>query len=299
MVEEAIRNGTYVPPIHGPWVMGGRRGGGQVDLRRKPVLWEAWLGGGYVGAREEERDLGVNAGAPLGGGGEKAVAADVEWQGVMPMSLQLLKQPIYVDLNNSNNPSASLNNGNGTANNSTTSLPNPNDTSPPSSALGRIQSTFGWRFGSRSTSPSPPIPGISRSDPPNPPRITGVGIVPPWARLSEPVFRYSYPQPAPQEELPPQMLPSRPANASEMMESPARVRVTVMIAMPSRHPVISSRKEAQEAQQVMVEEGLPHLEVGIAEVDVDEVGVSREEKEAASAADVKGKRSMSGIDAEV
>ncbi|KAK1235231.1 hypothetical protein PQX77_001550, partial [Marasmius sp. AFHP31] len=85
MVEEAIRNGTYVPPVHGPWVMGGRRGAGQVDLGKKPVMWEAWLGGGYVGGREKERDLGVGTGGgPLGFGGEKVAAAtDAEWQGLM------------------------------------------------------------------------------------------------------------------------------------------------------------------------------------------------------------------------
>ncbi|KAJ8085495.1 hypothetical protein PM082_004311 [Marasmius tenuissimus] len=57
MVEEAIRNGTYVPG-----------GNGGVDLSRKPVVWEAWLGGGgtYVG--------------------EKC------WKDVMPMSLQLVKE---------------------------------------------------------------------------------------------------------------------------------------------------------------------------------------------------------------
>ncbi|KAL0060750.1 hypothetical protein AAF712_012440 [Marasmius tenuissimus] len=308
MVEEAIRNGTYVPPVHGPWVMGGRRGGaGQVDLGKKPVMWEAWLGGGYVGAREKERDLGVRG--PLGADEEKVAIADAEWQGLMPMSLQLLKEPVYVDLNNPNNSSASLNNGNGTANHSSTSLPNANNMSTPTAVLSRIRSTFGWRSSSRSTRPSPSISGTSPSDSPNPPPSTppgigglgtgGVGIVPPWARLSEPVFRYSYPQPAPQEELPPQMLPSPPANSSGKMESPAKVRVSVMIAMPSRHPVISSGKEVRETQQAVVEEELPHLEVGSVEVDVDEAEASQEEKETESTADMKGKRSMSGVEVEV
>ncbi|KAL0061278.1 hypothetical protein AAF712_011896 [Marasmius tenuissimus] len=305
MVEEAIRNGTYVPPVQGPWVMGRRRGGGgQVDLGKKPVMWEAWLGGGYVDAREEEQHLGVDAGGPL----ERAVTTDAKWQGIMPMSLQLLKHPVYVNPSNPNNSSAgnssaNLNNDNSIANHSSTSLPTADDTSSPGGFLGRMRSTFGWRSGSRSTPPSPSIPNLPPSTPPDI-RGPGVGIVPPWARLSEPAFRYSYPQPAPQEELPPQTLPSPPTNSSEKMESPAKVRVSVMIAMPTRHPVVPSRKEVQEAEPaVVVEEELPHLEVGSVEVDVDvdveEARVTQEEKEAESTADVKGKRSMGGAEAEV
>ncbi|KAL0061281.1 hypothetical protein AAF712_011899 [Marasmius tenuissimus] len=292
MVEEAIRNGTYVPPVHGPWVMGGRRGGGgQVDLGKKPVMWEAWLGGGFVGAREEQNS-GVDVGGPLGIGGEKA---DARWQEIMPMSLQLLKQPVYVDLNNPNTSSASLNNHNSAVNHSSTSLPNADDTSTPSGVLDRLRSAFGWRSDSRSTPSSSSIPNPPPSTPPDI-RGPGVGIVPPWARLSEPAFRYSYPQPAPQEELPPQTLPSPPTDSSGKMESPAKMRVSVIIAMPGRHPVVSSKKEIQEAQQAaMVEEELPHLEVGSVEVEVDEAEVSQEEeKEGESTADVKGKTSISG-----
>ncbi|KAL0057361.1 hypothetical protein AAF712_015999 [Marasmius tenuissimus] len=215
------------------------------------------------------------------------------------MSLQLLKQPVYVDLNNPSTSSASLNNHNSAVNHSSTSLPNADDTSTPSGVLDRIRSAFGWRSDSRSTPSSSSIPNLPPSTPPDI-RGPGVGIVPPWARLSEPAFRYSYPQPAPQEELPPQTLPSPPTDSSGKMESPAKMRVSVIIAMPSRHPVVSSKKEIQEAQHAVVEEELPHLEVGSVEVEVDEAEVSQEEeKEGESTADVKGKVSTSGETGEV
>ena len=52
MVEEAIRNGTYIPPAH-------------VDLSKKPQLWEAYLGGGgwqlgSIGSgSDNKKELGI------------------------------------------------------------------------------------------------------------------------------------------------------------------------------------------------------------------------------------------------
>ncbi|KAK1218033.1 hypothetical protein PQX77_019298 [Marasmius sp. AFHP31] len=99
------------------------------------------------------------------------------------------------------------------------------------------------------------------------------------------------------EQLPPQTLPLPPADLNGKMESPTKVRVSVMIAMPSQHPVILSKKEVQEAQQVIVEEGLSHLGVGSVEVDLDGAGALQEEKEADNLADGKRKRSMSRAEA--
>ncbi|KAK1223721.1 hypothetical protein PQX77_013395 [Marasmius sp. AFHP31] len=73
------------------------------------------------------------------------------------MSLQLLKHPVYVDLNNPSHSSATHDNANGIANHSSTS-PDANNTSLPSGVLSRVQSTFGWRSSSRSTPPPPSIP---------------------------------------------------------------------------------------------------------------------------------------------
>ncbi|KAL0569904.1 hypothetical protein V5O48_012061, partial [Marasmius crinis-equi] len=331
MIEEAIRNGTYVPPANAMWDSG-RGGRGQVDLGRKPVMWEAWLGGGYTPGRREEGgvDLGLGVGEkgyphphphPLEGG-EKG--RDVEWGGIMPMSLQLLKQPVYIDLTNPNASTHSLNNSsrsrNGSRNQSSTSLPNNTANSNTGGFLGRLRTTFGWR--SSSSHPAPSLPATSAttspSDSPNPPPSVppgvGVGIVPPWARLSAFPDPRSY-LPAsqagqPRENLPPQVLWDTEGRREKEKEK-ARVRVSVMIAMPSRHPVISSAAKVQQGQQgqVEVEEELPHLEVGSVEVDV-EGGCGEEEREGereevdekekeAFGEDVvvfegKGKRSMSG-----
>jgi hypothetical protein len=60
MVEEAIRNGTWVPPA--PKV--------RVDLRKKPRLWDAWVAPPVLG--------GVGTGPAGGEGGERD-----EWEGIM------------------------------------------------------------------------------------------------------------------------------------------------------------------------------------------------------------------------
>ncbi|KAL0571313.1 hypothetical protein V5O48_010648 [Marasmius crinis-equi] len=82
MVEEAIRNGTYDPP----WEQGRRKQA--VDLSRKPVMSEVWLGGsGYV---ESRPFVESDAGHPLEG--KRKNGDGIAWQSIMPISLQSLKQ---------------------------------------------------------------------------------------------------------------------------------------------------------------------------------------------------------------
>ncbi|TFK60645.1 hypothetical protein BDN72DRAFT_506033 [Pluteus cervinus] len=46
MMEEAIRNGTWIPPAP---TIGGHTGRVKVDLSKKPKMFEVWLGGGIIG----------------------------------------------------------------------------------------------------------------------------------------------------------------------------------------------------------------------------------------------------------
>lgn len=54
MVEEAMRNGTWVPPTFSRPV--------RVDLSKRPELWDAYLGGGgwQVGALDHSKALGIS-----------------------------------------------------------------------------------------------------------------------------------------------------------------------------------------------------------------------------------------------
>ncbi|KAK1227479.1 hypothetical protein PQX77_009525 [Marasmius sp. AFHP31] len=186
MVEEAIRNGTYVP---------GRSGG--VDLGRKPVVWEAWLGGGmYVG--------------------EKC------WKDVMPISLQMVNEENDRKTNSELNPSSP---------------------SPPASRLRSLP--FMRRTSSERSSPWSSIF-----------LYTPAFDVPP--SHSSPQARSSS-TPAP--SLPP------PQTVDFDSKSPVtlRMRVSLLVAMPSPHPqpfVSPSKPENDDDVE------LPHLEVGSVEVEV-------------------------------
>lgn len=129
LVEEAIRNGTYVPGMFGngaglggPW--GGFPGGGRgnkVDLAMKPKLWEAYLGLGSTQTQTEKdngaeksqahplasgESGGPGSGSSRGGGGYGGGFGGaynpytynysqynkedfVDWEGIMPFSTSL------------------------------------------------------------------------------------------------------------------------------------------------------------------------------------------------------------------
>jgi hypothetical protein len=108
MIEEAIRNGTWVPPAHG----GGAGNGGRqkVDLSKKPKMWEAFLAvpgeeeeGKSGGKEEEEKHEEVMSekgkGQGQGQGGHKV--EHVEWESIMvclSLSLHPLRLPILPPL---------------------------------------------------------------------------------------------------------------------------------------------------------------------------------------------------------
>lgn len=76
MVEEAIRNGTWVPPA--PPTRSPR-----IDLSKKPTLWEAHLGGGGWQGGEIE---GLN-GKDLGIGTNWTVENWKDWESIRPISV--------------------------------------------------------------------------------------------------------------------------------------------------------------------------------------------------------------------
>ncbi|KAF7979921.1 hypothetical protein HWV62_40330 [Athelia sp. TMB] len=71
LVEEAIRNGTWVPPTFNA---GGRRG--RRDVGEKPTMWDAW-----VGKDREVVDADSGKGAGVGG-----------WSDLLPISAMYLNQ---------------------------------------------------------------------------------------------------------------------------------------------------------------------------------------------------------------
>ncbi|KAK7455864.1 hypothetical protein VKT23_010901 [Stygiomarasmius scandens] len=152
MVEEAIRNGTYVPGMFGPtpgaWRGAGAGGrGSKVDLGQKPRMWEAYLGVpssataniNNVRSEKDVTEAGVGVGVgmtnPLSatesgssrggggyGGGFRGASADhdvMDWEGIMPFSASLAT-PLPTSL-----PSSSTSAGHG-AGASSTNLNNSN-----------------------------------------------------------------------------------------------------------------------------------------------------------------------------
>ncbi|KIM89705.1 hypothetical protein PILCRDRAFT_2020, partial [Piloderma croceum F 1598] len=58
LVEEAIRNGTWVPPPFGAGGRGGRHGLGKKELGEKPKMWDAWVGKDREFLRGGDREEG-------------------------------------------------------------------------------------------------------------------------------------------------------------------------------------------------------------------------------------------------
>ena len=79
-----------------PGVPPGARGRGVVDLSKKPVLWEAWLGGGGrgLGGDRKEKDTSVNGAADV----------DIDWDMIKPFSVAYLSAPSRSSVNGSSTP---------------------------------------------------------------------------------------------------------------------------------------------------------------------------------------------------
>lgn len=201
MMEEAIRNGTWIPPVPGSGASRPR-----VDLSKKPVMWEAYLGGG-------ERSAYLHNGNKLvqpDVSSASSTDADKDWENIKPIFAAYL---------------------------------------------------------SKAPTPAPlPLPSASDLRPPEPPATmeTRLNNLVDWAA------RIISPTPAtPLSPLPAPLGNGNMQDVSTTTEDergPPRVRVAVLIAMPSPHH--SSPSTSRDRLIQNSEEELPHLEMGVATLPV-------------------------------
>ncbi|KAG7100063.1 hypothetical protein E1B28_001848 [Marasmius oreades] len=201
MVEEAIRNGTWIPPTNSP------RGGVKVDLSQKPKMWEAILGGGgYIDAKILDMHPLEKTKDPL------------EWSALKPISLQVLPLP-QTQMNNDADTNAEVINDNNNVNNTETSISS------------RISQFLGWR---------------SR------PTTTVVNPVPARTRTAQ------------DPSSDPTTSPSSPQTTPLLLIPPTQVRLSILVAMPSHHPVIPPLKPGEAVDG----ENLPCLEMGSVDLSI-------------------------------
>ena len=86
LVEEAIRNGTWIPPS--PEERGTGSSRNRVDISKKPVMWDAYVG-------EKDRELGLGSSISRERGGEKQHDGQTEWDwdSIRPFSAAYLAPP--------------------------------------------------------------------------------------------------------------------------------------------------------------------------------------------------------------
>ncbi|KJA26492.1 hypothetical protein HYPSUDRAFT_198786 [Hypholoma sublateritium FD-334 SS-4] len=256
MVEEAIRNGTWVPPS--PPSRPAR-----VDLSKKPVLWEAYV----------DDKGGVTSWRSAGGEGMERdhwrAEHSKDWETIKPFSATYVSKPAETS------PTIS-------ASHSTHSLPTNGLGSTPSTTSVRGRSAPGYDAQASGTVASPATISPSGSASPSaeepPPRRTlfsrAMSVLNPTPPMTSPL-------PAPvtsgiglapdgQREVGHAM-----AELHQRSTTPSMMRVAVLIAMPTppaaganapagphSHPLHSSAAPAPSDE----DHPLPHLEVGVAEV---------------------------------
>ncbi|KAG6884771.1 hypothetical protein C0993_008374 [Termitomyces sp. T159_Od127] len=208
LVEEAIRNGTWVPPSpNGAFPFGNN--GRRVDLSKKPALWEAFVGSG---ARHTHRT------------GKAETVTEWEWDSIRPFAAAYVTPPSQSDSE------------------AVASNVMPQERASLTARLhtlmrNRHQSTF-------------PIP----------------------ARMAT-----TTPITVPAATLPSSTAP--PSTAPVIPDPPQKVRVAVLIAMPqppeaksrssTPQPIASTSATTTSLHSTADEEPeLPHIEFGVAELDV-------------------------------
>ncbi|KAG6897626.1 hypothetical protein C0992_012855 [Termitomyces sp. T32_za158] len=82
MVDEAIRNGTWVPPSPGSGAFSFGNNGRRIDLSKKPALWEAFVGSGE---RHTQRT------------GKAEAVTEWEWDSIRPFAAAYVTPPNQVD----------------------------------------------------------------------------------------------------------------------------------------------------------------------------------------------------------
>ena len=278
-----------------PGVPPGARGRGVVDLSKKPVLWEAWLGGGGggLGGDRKEKDMSVNGAADV----------DIDWDMIKPFSVAYLSAPSRSSVNGSSTPLPT--NGSRTALPHETSAASTDASgstavvtpplSNPSGSGGQITS---------SSTPAPPPPASSSSTPtparPQPRRRRSRAFLGWLSNAIDPNGAPTSPLPEREhddthreggEEGDARLEMDEMDGKGGAQDGPKMVRVAVMIAMPRAPTVLSGSGSVrnssipsgmgshplQEAStsdpagsgsggKEEEEERLPHLEMGIADV---------------------------------
>jgi len=250
MIEEAIRNGTWIPPAPGSPGGGGR--GAKVDLSKKPVIWDAWLGGG---------GLGEGGGLLKAGTTSMMVENARDWDSFKPVSAA------YV----SSEPTSAAGTTTPIQQTSALQLPTQTDTNPPRRSLRsrlphpsvpRPRVVLSWL--SAAINPSP----VSTSPLPEPP--TGVGnttsaaaggtnpntsmadLSPPGPRVIRVAVMIAMPQPPSSTPTPHSQSPSSSSSIAHPLQASSHTQMT------SQSQTLRDDDDD--------EKPLPHLELGVAEV---------------------------------
>lgn len=259
MVEEAIRNGTWVPPA--PPSRPAR-----VDLSKKPVLWEAYV----------DDKGGVTSWRSAGGEGMEhdhwRAEHSRDWDTIKPFSATYVSKPAETSatISAAHSTHSLPTNGLGSTP-STTSVRGRGGPDDDALASGTAASPAAAISSSGSASPSADeLPRIPRHRAFFSRALSVLNPTPPLTSpLPAPVTSGLGPAPAGHREMGHAM-----AELHQRSTSPSMMRVAVLIAMPTpppaganapanphSHPLHSSAAPAASD-----EHPLPHLEVGVAEV---------------------------------
>ncbi|KAJ2914670.1 hypothetical protein MD484_g5737, partial [Candolleomyces efflorescens] len=255
MVEEAIRNGTWVPQNVPP---SGRAP--RVDLSKKPVMWEAYLGGGGIYRAEKGgRDLASS----YSSGGEKASIGGLdgaEWESIKPFYASLVQPVTHSGVNGSR--------GGGGLGSDGSDDTHDGGTGNRPSFVNRIGAGVRHIFRTTSSSPASPLPTNQNNSTPNAGANHDTGNAEEEGAVGE-------------SEKPPSVrvavliaMPTPPksssaSSSSNVSPSPEGPSTSSMVLSPATsHPLSpsSSQQPPQASSAGDSEEPLPVLEMGVAEV---------------------------------
>lgn len=241
LIEEAIRNGTWIPPNGGLNVGVGRGPHGwNIDMSKKPEIWEMFI-------------KGQNA---IESSGPGHVDAEWDWDSIKPLSATTGKSPSSQRISLYN----SVGLDSATRTNNTTSLP-----------ADRRSHTLRYLG---MANPSPPLPESntltkSSASLPKPKSITVATLItmPSQDRSSRTFSQFHQPAPS---LFPPK---SHFVSSPSLNSSPSVIPVTsLMRAMPSSSLFPQQAKPHPEAKA----KGLPHIEFGIVELPLRDRGLKED-----------------------
>ncbi|KAF5366655.1 hypothetical protein D9757_012767 [Collybiopsis confluens] len=266
MIEEAIRNGTYIPPN----ILAGARG--KVDLAKKPRMWEAnvyrpsWtshhshtaissIPDNHSGKEKEKGD-------GMGDGG--AVGFDFGWADIFPVAASIsATSPAGLGLGGIGSSTTTTSSASDSSPNSSSSSPSSTSdtgTGSRTTASSRLRAVGtmptraiggAWRL----ISPAGRVRNSDSEDSSYPLSTTGGGAGMPGAGGGAGVHTQ---HPHPHQSLP---------TLETAQYTPTHLEVAVLIAMPGALAAAEHRAKMVEASGGgECEEDLPHVEVGMTEI---------------------------------